>query len=62
MQAWASTYSPVQLQQLASYVMSLKGTKPANPKAPQGELYKAVAIAMDSTANTPMNKDSIATK
>lgn len=62
MQAWASTYSPVQLQQIASYVMSLKGTKPANPKAPQGELYKAVAAAMDSTANNTMNKDSIATK
>ncbi len=62
MQAWASTYSPVQLQQLASYVMSLKGTKPANPKAPQGELYKAVAAAMDSTNKIPMNKDSVVTK
>jgi cytochrome c oxidase cbb3-type subunit 3 len=62
MQAWASTYSPVQLQQIASYVMSLKGTKPANPKAPQGELYKAVAAAMDSTNNTGMKKDSVATK
>jgi hypothetical protein len=42
--------------------MSLKGTKPANPKAPQGELYKAVAVAMDSSSSTPMNKDSVATK
>jgi hypothetical protein len=42
--------------------MSLKGTKPANPKAPQGEIYNAVAVAMDSTANNTMNKDSVATK
>lgn len=62
MQAWASTYSPVQLQQLASYVMSLKGTNPPNAKAPQGDLYKAVAVA-DSTATTiAVSKDSVATK
>jgi cytochrome c oxidase cbb3-type subunit 3 len=39
MQSWQSTYSPVQIQQLASFIRSLKGTHPANPKAPQGNLY-----------------------
>lgn len=39
MQAWQATYSPVQMQQLASFIRSLKGTHPDHPKAPQGDLY-----------------------
>ena len=38
MQSWESTFNPVQMKNLASYVKSLKGTKPANGKAPQGEI------------------------
>jgi cytochrome c oxidase cbb3-type subunit 3 len=49
MQSWQSTYSPVQMQQLASYIRSLKGTNPPNPKAPQGDLYKEVTAPVDST-------------
>jgi cytochrome c oxidase cbb3-type subunit 3 len=33
------SFSNKQIAELASYVKSLKGTKPANPKAPQGVLY-----------------------
>jgi cytochrome c oxidase cbb3-type subunit 3 len=39
MQSWSSKFSPKEMSQLASYVKSLRGTKPATPKAPQGELY-----------------------
>lgn len=39
MQAWSSVYSPKQISYLASYVKSLHGTNPPNPKAPQGDLY-----------------------
>lgn len=39
MQSWESMYSPVQMKDLTSYVKSLKGTKPANAKAPQGVLF-----------------------
>jgi cytochrome c oxidase cbb3-type subunit 3 len=49
MQSWQSTYSSVQMQQLASYIRSLKGTNPPNPKAPQGDLYKEVTAPVDST-------------
>lgn len=42
MQAWESNFSPEQIAQIASYVKSLKGTKPANAKEPQGELYAEV--------------------
>jgi cytochrome c oxidase cbb3-type subunit 3 len=58
MQSWQATYSPVQMQQLASYVKSLKGTNPPNAKAPQGELYKEV---VDSVSNI-IKTDSVATK
>lgn len=37
MQSWESMFTPVQIKDLASYVKSLKGTNPANAKAPQGE-------------------------
>jgi cytochrome c oxidase cbb3-type subunit 3 len=54
MQSWQTTYSPVQMQQLATYIRTLKGTNPPNPKAPQGDLYKEVAASPDSA--TTINK------
>ncbi len=38
MKSWKDDYSPIQIAQIASYVKSLKGTNPPNPKAPQGNL------------------------
>ena len=40
MKSWKDDYSPSQIAQIASYVKSLHGTHPDNPKAPQGTLYK----------------------
>ena len=37
--AWESTLSTLERQQLTSYILSLKGTTPANPKAPEGEIW-----------------------
>jgi cytochrome c oxidase cbb3-type subunit 3 len=42
--SWQSQLSPKQIQEVASYVISLHGTKPVNPKPPQGTIWK------DSTA------------
>ena len=36
---WRSTLKTDQIHQVASYMTSLVGTDPPNPKAPQGELY-----------------------
>ena len=58
MQSWQTTYSPVQMQQLATYIRTLKGTNPPNPKAPQGDLYKEVAVITDSAATTTINGTS----
>ncbi len=51
MKSWKDDFSPVQIAQLSSYIKSLKGTKPANAKEPQGELYteEASAPAADTT-------------
>lgn len=40
MKSWKDDYSPRQIQQIASFIKTMHGTKPATPKAPQGELYK----------------------
>lgn len=40
MKSWKDDLSPVQIAQLASFVKSIKGTKPATPKEPQGEPFK----------------------
>jgi len=47
MQSWAKDFTPKEISYLASYVKTLQGTNPAGAKAPQGELFTAVAI--DST-------------
>ncbi len=38
MVSWKSTLKPTQIQQVASYVLSLQGSSPANPKEPQGDI------------------------
>ena len=38
--AWQSQLSPKQIQDVASFVISLHGTKPANPKQPEGTIWK----------------------
>jgi len=39
--AWEGTVNQKERQQLTSYILTLKGTTPANPKAPEGEIWKA---------------------
>lgn len=52
MRSWKDDFSPVQMAQLSSYVMSLKGTNPPNAKEPQGEKYQ------ESKETTPAANDS----
>ena len=49
--SWEKQLSPTDIQKVASYVISIKGTKPTNPKEPQGELLDEIgkATAVDST-------------
>lgn len=47
--AWQSQFSPSQMQKVASYVLSLQGSKPANGKPPQGEKYEEVIEEVEAT-------------
>lgn len=47
--AWQSTLKPNQIQDVSNYILSMQGTKPANPKAPQGVLEEGGASS-DSTS------------
>lgn len=50
MKSWQSDLSPVQMKNVVSYIHSIKGSNPANAKAPQGDLYnEAGTAASDST-------------
>lgn len=48
MQSWSGKFTPKEISYLASYIRTLKGTKPATPKAPQGELYIDEVQKIDS--------------
>ena len=39
MQSWSGQFLAKQISQLAGYIKTLHGTKPAVPKAPQGEFW-----------------------
>jgi len=50
MKSWKDDFSPVQIAQLSSFIKSIKGSKVANPKSPQGDLFKEDnSIVEDST-------------
>ncbi|HEY8401469.1 MAG TPA: cbb3-type cytochrome c oxidase N-terminal domain-containing protein [Cytophagaceae bacterium] len=38
--SWKSQLNPAQIQDVASYILSIQGTNPPNAKEPQGELYE----------------------
>jgi cytochrome c oxidase cbb3-type subunit 3 len=39
MVAWKNSLKPVEMAQVASYVLQFQGTTPANPKDPEGEIW-----------------------
>lgn len=49
MQSWKSQLSPKTIQEVGSYIKTLKGTNPAGAKAAQGNLYTEEIVVKDST-------------
>ena len=47
--AWQSQLKAVDIQRVASYILTLKGTNPPNPKDPQGTVWSETATAQDTT-------------
>ncbi len=37
--SWQTKLSPSDMRDVSSYILTLKGTNPPNPKQPEGELY-----------------------
>ncbi|HQV00013.1 MAG TPA: cbb3-type cytochrome c oxidase N-terminal domain-containing protein, partial [Bacteroidia bacterium] len=56
--SWQSQLSPKQIQYVASYLMTMQGTKPAGPKEPQGEKWTEVA-ATTADSTTTATADSL---
>ncbi|GAA4827413.1 hypothetical protein GCM10023331_10320 [Algivirga pacifica] len=52
MLAWESKLTPMQIKNVSSYILSLQGSNPPNPKAPQGEKWVAEEDAADTEATT----------
>jgi cytochrome c oxidase cbb3-type subunit 3 len=48
MKSWQNDLSPLQIAQVSSFVKTLHGTNPPNPKDKQGELYSEVSTVKDS--------------
>ncbi len=59
MVAWNKTLKPIDIQKVASYIISLQGTTPAKPKEAQGELYKAEGDTPAAEPTEEQPKDSI---
>jgi len=55
MKAWKEDLSPMQMAQIASFIKTLKGTNPPNPKAPQGDLYTEAGAAPISDSTIIVN-------
>ncbi|MEO6670335.1 MAG: cbb3-type cytochrome c oxidase N-terminal domain-containing protein [Ferruginibacter sp.] len=57
MQAWEKNYSPKEINNLAAFIKTLRGTNPPNQKAVQGDLFSE-GIS-DSTISKPAAADSM---
>lgn len=58
MKSWKDELNPVQMQQVASYILTLRGTNPPNAKAPEGDYYPPAEVQtnQDSTAQEKLTQ------
>jgi cytochrome c oxidase cbb3-type subunit III len=56
MVSWEAQLSPSKIQEVTSYIKSLRGSNPANAKEPQGDLYEEeTATSEETPAETPVD-------
>jgi cytochrome c oxidase cbb3-type subunit 3 len=53
--SWKGTLKPKEMQKVASYVLSLRGTNPKDPKAPEGEIWVDPAAKADTAETTKVD-------
>jgi len=56
--SWQSQLTPTNIRDIASHILSLKGTIPANPKEPQGEFYDE-AVVVENIESEPDTRPTI---
>lgn len=59
---WEAQLSPTKIQEVASYIKSLRGTNPPNAKEPQGDLFTEETADEAAPAETDTEADSTATE
>ncbi|PWA06264.1 cbb3-type cytochrome c oxidase N-terminal domain-containing protein [Flavobacterium psychrotolerans] len=60
--AWKATLKPKDIQHVASYVLSLQGSNPKDPKAPDGEIWVEGGTPTTNAAAVITNTDSTQVK
>ncbi|MEL6253297.1 MAG: cbb3-type cytochrome c oxidase N-terminal domain-containing protein [Bacteroidota bacterium] len=55
MAPWQSILKPLEIQQVASFIMSMEGSNPVGAKAPQGEEWVPEEMALDTLQAISMN-------
>jgi cytochrome c oxidase cbb3-type subunit III len=56
MRSWKDDLSPIQMAQVASYIKSLRGSNPPNPKEPQGDKYEETPPGSANADSTNITK------
>lgn len=57
---WQDQLSPEQMQQVSSYILTLVGNTPLNPKEPQGELYEpAIEKPVDALTEDDLELEKV---
>ena len=67
MVAWKTSLKPSEMAQVSSYILSMQGTTPANPKYPEGDIWidenapaEEVQVEIDSASvETAMEEESV---
>ena len=58
--AWKGTLKPKEIQKVASYILSLQGSNPKDPKEAEGEVWAGEgAPKADTAANTPKDTTEV---
>jgi cytochrome c oxidase cbb3-type subunit III len=58
--SWQSQLSPKQIQQVASFILTLKGTNPPGPKEPQGDIWVEEVTAVPDSINITKHDSTFA--
>ncbi len=57
--SWQSKLSPADMRNVASYIITLRGTDPPNQKEPQGDLYVPEEDKQDQNAEQPTDSTKV---